>query len=196
MRKTTKIALAVGAALSLGLAAAELTAHPSDMGWGNEGQGYGMHGFGPGSGMGYGMHGGGPGYGMGYGMGYGAQPGAAADRLQGVKSELGITGQQEPAWQAFVNSVKQREESRQALFARMRDSRSAGSLPEMLAQRDEFFKQQQAERQAGTAALKELYAALSPEQKTVADQVFGGFGPRYGAGYGRGNGGGPGGRSR
>ena len=32
MRKTTKIALAVGAALSLGLAAAELTAHPSGEG--------------------------------------------------------------------------------------------------------------------------------------------------------------------
>jgi LTXXQ motif family protein len=209
MKNTTKIALAVGAALSLGLAAAELTAHPSGMGWGSEGQGYGMQGYGPGNGMGYGMHGDGPGNGMGYGMhgdgpgygmGYGAQPGAAADRLQGVKSELGITEQQEPAWQAFVNSVKQREESRQAQFAKMRESRSAGSLPEMLAQRDEFFKEQQAERQAGTAALKDLYAALSPEQKTVADRVFGGFGPRYGAGYGRGNGGGfgggPGGRSR
>lgn len=167
MRNTTKIALAVGAALSLGLAAAELTAHPADMGRGNEGQGHGM---------GYRMHG----FGPGHGMGYGAFPGAAAERLQDLKSELGITEQQAPAWQAFVDSVKQREESRQALFAKMRESRSAGSVPEMLAQRDEFFKQQQAERQAGTAALKDLYAALSPEQKTVADRVFGGFGPHYG----------------
>jgi Spy/CpxP family protein refolding chaperone len=203
MRKTTKIALAVGAALSLGLAAAELTAHPSDSGSGGYGPGYGMHG----GGMGYGMHGYGMGYGMGpgagmgygmhgYGMGFGAFPGQAEDRLAGLKSELGITAQQEPAWQAFVQSAKQREESRQAWFAKMREARTAGSLPEMLAQRDEVFKQQQAERQAATAALKELYAALSPEQKAVADQRFGGFGPRYGAGYGRGYGGGPGGRSR
>ena len=199
MRKSTKIALAVGAALSLGLAAAELTARPSDGGWGGYGPGSGMHGFG----MGYGMHGygmgpgAGMGYGMpGYGMGYGAYPGAAEERLAGLKAELGITAQQEPAWQAFVKSVKQREESRSAWFAKQREARAAGSLPERLAQRDEFFKQQQAERQASTAALKELYTALSPEQKEIADERFGGFGPRYGSGYGRGYGGGPGGRFR
>jgi len=197
MKKTTKIALAVGAALTLGLAAAELTAHPSDGGYG---PGYGM---GPGAGMGYGMHGYGPGYGMGpgagmgYGMhGYGAFPEQAEDRLADLKSQLGITAQQEPAWQAFVKSAKQREQSREAWFAKMREARTAGSLPEMLAQRDEMFKQQQAESQAATAALKDLYAALTPDQKAIADERFGGFGPRYGAGYGRGYGGGPGGRFR
>ncbi|HSG76630.1 MAG TPA: Spy/CpxP family protein refolding chaperone [Burkholderiales bacterium] len=199
MRKTTKIAMAVGAALTLGLATAELTAHPSDEGWG----GYGMHGYGMhGDGMrGYGMHGdgmhgygmgpgGGMGYGMpGYGRGYGAYPGAAGERLAGLKAELGITAEQEAAWQAFVNSAKQREEAREAFFAKRREAADAGTLPERLAQRDEFFKQHQAERQAQTAALKELYAALSPEQKAIADERFGAFGPRYGAGYGRGFGG-------
>jgi len=194
MRKSTKIALAVGAALSLGLAAAELTAQPFGEGAGGYGPGYGMgygmhgYGMGPGAGMGYGMHG--------YGMGFGASPEAAENRLDGLKAELGITAQQEPAWQAFVKSVKQREESRSAWFAKQREARAAGSLPERLAQRDEFFKQQQAERQASTAALKEFYAALSPEQKKIADERFGGFGPRYGSGYGRGYGGGPGGRFR
>jgi len=151
------------------------------------GPGYGMHGYG----MGYGM---GPGHGMGpgYGMGFGGYPGTAEERLAGLKSELGITAKQESAWQAFANSVKKRDESRAAWFAKMREARAAGSLPEMLAQRDEMFKQHQAERQATTAALKDLYAALAPEQKKVADQLFGGFGPGYGAGYGRG----PGGRFR
>jgi len=202
MKKTTKIALAVGAALSLGLAAAELTAHPSDGGYGSS-YGMGGYGMGPGAGMGHGMHGYGMGYGMdpgagmGYGMhGYGAFPGQAEDRLADLKSQLGITAQQEPAWQAFVASAKQREQSREAWFAKMHEARTAGSLPEALAQRDEVFKQQQAERQAATAALKELYAALSPEQRTIADQRLGGFGPGYGAGYGRGYGGGPGGRFR
>jgi len=193
MRNTTKIALAVGAALTLGLAAAGLSAHPGGgygpgYGMGYGGMGYGMHGYGPGAGMGYGMHG----YGPGYGMGYGAYPGAAGERLEGLKAELGITAKQEPAWQAFVKSVKQREESRQAWFAKRFEAQPAESLPERLAQRDEFFKQQQAERQASTAALKDLYAALSPEQKALADERFGGFGP--GAGYGRGYG--PGGRFR
>ena len=190
MTKTTKIALAVGAALTLGLAAAELTAHPSDMGWGGYGPGSGMHGYGMGHGMG-------PGAGMGYGMhGYGAFPEQAENRLADLKSELGITAQQEPAWQAFVASAKQREQSRESWFAKMHEARTAGSLPEMLAQQDEVFKQHQAERQATTSALKELYAALSPEQRTIADQRLGGFGPGYGAGYGRGYGGGPGGRFR
>lgn len=192
MTKGSKIALAVGAALSLGLA--------SGMGYGM-GPGFGMgYGMGPGAGMmGGGMMGGGmgPGAGMGhgmrgYGMGFGAYPGAAEDRLAGLKSELGITAKQEGAWQAFVKSVKQRDESREAWFAKMREARAAGSLPERLAQQDEVFKQHQAERQATTAALKELYAALTPEQKALADQRFGGFGPGYGAGYGRG----PGGRFR
>lgn len=191
MRKGSKIALAVSAALSLGLAAAELSAQPSGMGWGGYGMGPGMMGagmMGPrmmgGYGMGYGMHG--------YGMGFGAYPGTAEDRLAGLKSELGITAKQEAAWQAFVNSAKQRDESRAAWFTKMREARIAGSLPERLAQRDELFTQHQAERQATTSALKELYGALTPEQKSVADQLFGGFGPGYGSGYGRG----PGGRFR
>ena len=119
-------------------------------------------------------------------------PGAAEEQLAGLKSELGIIATQETAWQAFVKSAKQRDEGRQAWFAKMHEARSAGSLPELLAQQDEMFKQHQTERQATTAALKDLYAVLTPEQKTIADRRFGGFGPGYGAGYGRG----PGGRFR
>jgi Spy/CpxP family protein refolding chaperone len=191
MKRTSKIALALGTALSLGLGVAAVNAHPYGMDWDDcpgAGPGYGMHGYG--MGPGWGMHG----YGMGpQGM---FVPGTAEERLAGLKSELGITAKQEAAWQAFVKSAKQRDESRQAWFAKMREARAAGSLPELLAQRDEVFKQHQAERQAMTSALKDLYAALTPEQKTIADQRLGGFGPGYGAGYGRGYGGGPGARFR
>ncbi|MGP1678479.1 MAG: hypothetical protein ACTS6J_15145 [Burkholderiales bacterium] len=58
------------------------------------------------------------------------------------------------------------------------------------------MKQRQSELEAEATALKKLYAALTPDQKAAADQLFGGFGPGYGAGYGRGYRGGPGGRSR
>ena len=68
----------------------------------------------------------------------------------------------------------------------MQEARSAGSAPERLAQQTEFMKQRQGEMETNVKALKELYAALTPEQKAIADQRFGGFGPGYGAGYDRG----------
>src|SRR3989304_6574097 len=114
MRKGSKIALAVGAALSLGRAAAELSAQPSGMGWGGYGMGPGMmgagmmggYGMGPGAGMGYGMGpGAGMGYGMhGYGMGFGGYPGTAEERLGGVKAGVGVTAQEEARGRALLNS--------------------------------------------------------------------------------------------
>jgi len=216
MKRATKIALALGTALSLGLAAAAVSAHPYGYGggWGGGHMGgYGMGsgmmgGYGPGQGMGPGMMGGyGPGYGMGsggrhmgYGPGYGmgpqgmfnAYPGNAEDGLAALKAELGITAKQDPAWQAFTKNAAQQNENRQAWFAKMHEVRSAGSAPELLARQTEFMKQRLAEMDANAAALKDLYATLTPEQKAIADQRFGGFRPGYGAGYGRG----PGGRFR
>lgn len=52
-------------------------------------------------------------------------------------------------------------------------STGAQSTPERLSQRAEFAKQRAASMEAMTAALKDLYAALTPEQKTIADQYFG-----------------------
>lgn len=212
MKQARKIVIAIGAAVSLGLAAAAVSAQPmgygggwggghmggNGMGWGGghmgayaSGPGYAM---GPGNGMGPGMMGGyGPGYGMGPQAMYNANPGNADDGLAALKAELGITAKQDAAWQAFAKNAKQQNESRQAWFARMQQARGDGSAPELLAQQTEIMKQRQSDMQAGAAALKSLYATLTPEQKAIADQRFGGFGPGYGAGYGRG---GPGGRFR
>lgn len=208
MKRVTKIALAVGAAVTLGLAAVTVSANPYGYGPGwhmggyGAGTGYGyamgpgmMGGYGPGYGMGYGMMGGyGPGYrsggwGMhgnamgGYGMGpqamFGGYYGNTDDNLAALKTQLGITDKQEGAWQTFAKNAKQQQESRQAWFAKMQQLRGAGSAPEFAAQQAEFMKQRQAELEANTAALKDLYAALTPEQKEIADQSFGGYGPAY-----------------
>lgn len=198
MNRPTKIVIALGTALSLGLAAAAVSAHPYGYGggWGGGHMGgYGMMGgYGAGDGMGPGMMGG---YGPGYGMGPHAMfnAGNSDEGLAALKVELGITAKQDTAWQAFAAKAKQQAESRQARFAKMQEAHSAGSAPERLAQRTEIMKQHQAELAAQAAALKDLYAALTPEQKALADQRFGGFGPGYGAGYGRGYGG-TGGRFR
>jgi len=169
MKSTSRIIIAVAATLSLAIGGAVL-AQPG--------------GFGPGYGMGYGM---GPGmmggYGPGYGMGpqamFGGYYGNVDSNLAALKEQLGITAKQDTAWQAFAKNAKQQSENRQAWFAKMQQARSAGSAPEFLAQRTEILKQRQAEAEANATALKDLYAALTPEQKAIADQSFGGYGPGY-----------------
>ena len=196
MKRATKIVITVGAAVSLGLAAAAVSAQSF-----GHGMGPGMMGgYGQGYAQGYGMGGGHMGgYGPGYGMGPQAMfnaYGNADEGLAGLKAELGITATQDTAWQAFANNAKQQNESRQAWFTKMQEARSTGSAPEMQAQQAEFMQQRQVEMEANAAALKDLYATLTPEQKAIADQRLGGFGPMYGAGYGRGYRGGPSAGSR
>ena len=199
MKRITKFAIAAGAALSLGLAAATVSAGPFGYGpgwhmggWG-PGAGYAMApgmmgGYGPGYGMGWGGHMGGY-YGMGPGMmygygGYGMGPkamfggnfGNVDENLVALKSQLGITDKQESAWQDFAKSAKQQSESRQAQFEKLRQ---AGSREEFFAQQRKIFNQRQTDFEASGKALDKLYAALTPEQKQLADQSFGGYGPAY-----------------
>ena len=174
MKRVTKITLGAVTVLSLGLAASAVSAHP--------------YGYGPGYGMGQGY---GPGYGAGAGMGRGmgpmgqgpmrqgmgpqafANPGAFAEgRLAGLKARLNITAAQEPAWNAFADQAKQQAEVMQKLMASMQGSTQA-SAPERLELRNQVMKQREEQMAKGTAAFKELYAALSPEQKALADQGFG-----------------------
>ena len=191
MKRVTKIAIGVGTALTLGLAAAVVNAHPHGYGpgWGM-GQGYG-HGYGPGAGMGPGQ-GYGPGAGMGRGMGPGpmgqgmgpqgyGNPGAMADaRNAYLKSELKITPAQESAWKAFADQAKQQAEAMQAWRSTVQGSAQA-TAPERLELRNQIMKKRQEQMEKGTAAFKDLYAALTPEQKALADQRFG-FGMMGGRG--------------
>lgn len=193
MKRATKLVVTLGAALTLGLGAVAVSGHPFDgdgPGWGR-GQGM-MGGYGQGYGMGPGMMGDhGPGYGAwhmgGYGPGQGMGPqamfvgcaGNTDESLAGLKTELGITDKQDAAWQAFVKNATQQNESRKTAFDKMQKMQSAGSAPEVLAQQSELMRQRQAEMEANAAALKNLYAALTPEQKVIADQRLGGFGPGW-----------------
>jgi len=187
MKRATKIIVGAAAALSLGLAAAAVSAQPyGPGGWhmGGYGPGYGpgpgmMGGYGPGYGRGPGVGGYGPGYGRGPQAMWGGYPGAAEDQLTGLKSELGITDKQEGAWQAYANSVKKQSEGHQARWSKMQQARGAGSAPEFLAQQTEIMKERQAELEASAKAMKDLYAALTPEQKAIADQDLGGACPGW-----------------
>ena len=200
MKRATRIAIGAVTALTLGLATAVVSAHPygDGPGWGmGQGMGPGM-GYGPGAGMGRGMGpaggpgpmGGGPmGYGpmMGHGMGHGmgpqghGNPAAAADwRLSGMKTELKITAAQESAWKAFADQAKQQAEVMQAFMSTVQGSAQA-TAPERLELRNQMMKKRQEQMEKSTAAFKDLYAVLSPEQKALADQHVG-FGMMGGRG--------------
>ena len=159
------------------------------------GPGHGMgQGMGPGAMMGHGRMGYGPGA-MGQGpmgqapmgqgpMGQGpvgrgmgpqglVNPSAMADaRNAYFKSELNITPAQEPAWKAYAEQRKQQVVAMQALRASAQGSAQA-TAPERLELRSQMMKKRQEQMEKMTAAFKDLYASLSPEQKALADQRVG-----------------------
>lgn len=153
MKRATTIAVAVG--LALGLGAAVVGAQP---------YGYGMGG---------GMMGGGPGFMMG-GGGFGFQN--IEDRLAAQKAALKITPEQEKAWSAYATAVKSQSETVLAQHEAMWKSAPSSSA-ERYEQHSKFMQQRAQTHEALSAAYKELYSALTPEQRTAADQGYG-YGPR------------------
>src|SRR3970282_427115 len=192
MKKTRK--LLAGMLAAAGIAGAVAIAYADPPGGFGPGM---MSGYGPGEGGGYG-----PGYGMGPGMmgpgmmgpgmmgggmmggdwgprgGFG--PGTAAGpvaheeaRLAFLKSEFKIAGAQEPAWEAYAKQAKAQARTMETF--RTQPAAIAQSAPERLKQRAEFAKQRAEQLTAGSAALQDLYAVLTPEQKAIADRYFGGM---------------------
>lgn len=101
----------------------------------------------------------------------------AEKRLAAFKTELKITAQQEPAWQAFADQATQRAKAMQAARQQMHAApEPAGaakpSAPERMAQHLEQMKQHLADMETMQGAVKNLYAVLTPEQRTLADQHF------------------------
>jgi len=200
MRNTRKIIAGLVTAAALATVGATAYAFPGGgpgsgcaygaQGAGPMGGGYGpgMMGGGPRGGYGPGMMGGGPRGGFGPGMAQGNPAANSAARLAFLQTELKITADQESAWQAYAKQVKAQAESMQAL--RTQAAAAAQTAPERLNQRAAFAKQRAANMESMSVALNDLYAVLTPEQKAIADQHFGGGrmaqgGPR-GYGYGRG----------
>ena len=197
MKTTTRIIAAAAATLSLAVAGA-VFAHPGGMGWGpgggwGHGMGYGM-GYGPGMGPGMG-YGPGMGPGMGYGPGMrGMGPGAGgydmaaatAGRLAAFKTQLKITPAQDNAWKAYETVVTQQSAAMQALrddfHAKLQNAQPGAAPADMAAHRDAMFKLRESGFAANEAALKELYAVLTPEQRAIADRTMNYAGGRRGPG--------------
>jgi hypothetical protein len=111
-----------------------------------------------------------------------------AGHLAALKVELKITRDQESAWEKFTTKASQQADTMSARREKTRTQMSADvPAPERLAQRTEIAKQQIASLETMTAAVKELYGTLTPEQKKIGDQLLA-RGPMGGFGGGRGRG--------
>ena len=199
-RKILAVAVAAAAFAATSVYAAD-TAAPGT-GWrdcpsGAPGAGYGPRsgmgpgaGYGPGAGRGHGhgMMGYGPGAGRGGPGGMWSNPAAMVEgHLAALKVELKITADQESAWKTFADKARKQSETmisqREKVFAQK--PATDQPAPERLAQRTEFAKQRIAGMESMTAAVKDLYGTLTPEQKKIADQLLA-RGPMGGMGGGRG----------
>jgi len=162
MKRASKIAIAVG--LALGLGTAVVVAQP----YGTMGGGGMMAGGMMGGGMGGGGMGG-PGM---MGGTYNIE-----DRLAAQKSALKITPEQERAWTAYAEVAKKQSDAMLAQHEAMWKSAPSSSAERHELQ-SKFMQERAQQHEALSAAYKELYTVLTPEQRAAADQRGGGYGPR------------------
>ena len=90
------------------------------------------------------------------------------------KSELKITPEQEPLWQAFAEKVK--ANAGQCMKAMREKAQQPMTAPERMTQMTNVMKERLAAMESANESFKRLYDALTPEQKAVADKhgAFGG----------------------
>ena len=92
-------------------------------------------------------------------------------RLARFKEELKITSSQEPVWNAYEEKTRSNvKDMRDQMQAAMHDT--AETAPERFDRHIELMKKRLANFENMDDALKGLYAALTPEQKAVADRHF------------------------
>ncbi|MBP6338834.1 MAG: Spy/CpxP family protein refolding chaperone [Vitreoscilla sp.] len=101
----------------------------------------------------------------------------AEKRLASLKTELKITAQQESAWQAFAAKATEQAKAMQAQHQqRMQERNKAApanaSAPERMAEHLGQMKQHLAGMEGMQASVNDLYAALTPEQRALADKHF------------------------
>lgn len=122
----------------------------------------------PGFGYGPGMMGGGPGMMMGWGHGrmFASNDTDIAkfqqERLGQLKSQLGITAEQQPAWDAFAARAAEQAKAMQAL----RNDTSTATMPERMQQRQKAMGSM-------SESFTKLYEVLTSKQREVFDRSYG-----------------------
>jgi periplasmic protein CpxP/Spy len=112
-------------------------------------------------------------------------------RLAYMKTALKITEAQQSQWDAFAGVMRKQAKEADARIQSHREKRAANTerkrltAIERLEMRQQFMVASSARIGERLAAQKPLYAALSPEQQQVADQLFAGRGGKHGGRGGR-----------
>ena len=102
------------------------------------------------------------------------QMGALADsRLANLKTELKITDAQAGVWKAYAEAVKARVTVMQGMRTNMMDAMDKGDAVGRMDIRIKSMEAMVESIKAVKPATEKLYAALSAEQKKVADQLIG-----------------------
>jgi hypothetical protein len=104
-------------------------------------------------------------------MGRGNPAARMENRLSVMKSELQITPQQEAAWDALTTQAKKQADAMQSMRTTMFEAK--GNAPERMEQRTQLMQGRVAGMGTMTAAMKTLYAQLSPAQQATLNQRFG-----------------------
>lgn len=177
MKTNFKLVAGIVAGVALAVAAASYAQPYGGMGPGAGGaMGMMGQGFGPAMGMHMGM---GPGHGP---MAGGDAAALMASRLGELKTQLKISAAQEGAWQAYVEQAKPL--SAGMLASHQQPPQNAATAPERMAQHAAAMQQRSTAMVAMSNSFNALYAVLTPEQKTIADQGFGMMG-RHGMHFGQ-----------
>ncbi|WP_237246726.1 Spy/CpxP family protein refolding chaperone [Sideroxyarcus emersonii] len=101
-----------------------------------------------------------------------ADPVANSEKhLAAFKKELKITSNQEPTWGIYVEKTRS---SVKDIRDRMNEAthEQPQTAPERFDRHIELMKERLANFEKMDEALKQLYAALTPEQKAIADRHF------------------------
>ena len=166
MKRTRTILLATLAATGVAVAVAATA-----------GSRYGgcQQGYGPGDGPMMQGEGYGPGSGKAGRWEQGRQdPARHAQRLERMQQRLGITAEQEPAWQAFVVQMDAQRERMQSHRDQMRAQWDEGvtlSTPERIQRRAEFMGERLAAMTEMAESVDTLYGQLTPEQQQLFDRA-------------------------
>jgi hypothetical protein len=115
----------------------------------------------------------------------------AERRLEMLKLQLKLTAPQEPLWQAFAEKAKS-EAGRGMQAMRNQAADPKLTAPERMAQRQAQMQVHLTAMTGMHESFNRLYDALTPEQKTVADQQAARMGPGMGGPRGGGGPRGPG----